>query len=228
MLMRKFRHMRRKLWPTEKERAHAAWKVANGDATVRVEYDLEPDNTAVDLGGYEGRWASEIFKRYGCNIHVFEPVSPFAASLEKRFASDDKVRVYDYALGASNREFDISISGDGSSAFRQSDQIEHVRERKFSEWFAGTGLDRIELLKINIEGGEYELLDHLLGTGLIKFIRDLQIQFHDFVPDAERRMHDLRASISQTHSQTYHFPFIWDGWALRSQLLVRKFPIAAQ
>jgi hypothetical protein len=39
-----------------------------------LEYDLNADSVCIDIGGYEGQWASDIFGRYGCTIHVFEPV----------------------------------------------------------------------------------------------------------------------------------------------------------
>jgi hypothetical protein len=41
---------------------------------MRLEFDPSPDGVVLDVRGYEGQWASDIFARYGCRIHVFEPV----------------------------------------------------------------------------------------------------------------------------------------------------------
>ena len=67
-------------------------------------------------------------------------------------------------------------------------------------------------MKINIEGGEYELLEYLLDTGLATQIINYQVQFHDFVPDAEARMTAIRERLSQTHTLTYQYEFVWGNW----------------
>ena len=48
-------------------------------------------------------------------------------------------------------------------------------------------------MKINIEGGEYELLERLIAADLIRKIDDIQVQFHNFVPDAAARMERCKA-----------------------------------
>jgi len=72
-------------------------------------------------------------------------------------------------------------------------------------------------MKINIEGGEYELLDHLISSGVVKTIHNLQIQFHDFIPDAFAAMNNIRDRLNLTHYPTYKFDFIWDNWKLKEQ-----------
>jgi hypothetical protein len=72
-------------------------------------------------------------------------------------------------------------------------------------------------MKINIEGGEYDLLDHLIETGWIRRIRDVQIQFHDFVSGATQRMHHIQAALKNTHHTTYQYPFVWENWHINEQ-----------
>jgi len=64
-------------------------------------------------------------------------------------------------------------------------------------------IGRIDLMKINIEGGEYDLLEHLLDSAFISNIYNIQVQFHDFVPNAESRMNKIQESLSKTHLLTY-------------------------
>ena len=56
------------------------------------------------------------------------------------------------------------------------------------------------------------MLEHLIESGWILKIRDLQVQFHDFVPDAEKRMTAIQDQMRKTHELTYQFPFIWENW----------------
>jgi hypothetical protein len=80
------------------------------------------------------------------------------------------------------------------------------------------GIERIDLLKVNIEGGEYELLEHLIATGDIRKVRKLQVQFHDFVPDAIPRRARILQGLAQTHAQHWNFHFVWEEWGLKPEL----------
>jgi len=70
----------------------------------------------------------------------------------------------------------------------------------------------VHFMKINIEGGEYDLLEHLLESGFISSITNIQVQFHDFVPNAEVQMNKIQHELSKTHSLTYQYPFVWENW----------------
>ena len=56
----------------------------------------------------------------------------------------------------------------------------------FEEFVNKNNILNIDYLKLNIEGSEYELLDHIIDTGFIKNINHIQIRFHNFVPEAEK------------------------------------------
>ena len=72
------------------------------------------------------------------------------------------------------------------------------------------GFQQIALAKINIEGGEYELLEHLIEKNLIKQIRNIQVQFHeDVIPNASRRMAEIHSALAQTHRITFQEKFVW-------------------
>ena len=70
-------------------------------------------------------------------------------------------------------------------------------------------------MKINIEGAEYDLLEHLIDTGLISNIHNIQVQFHDFVSNAEQRMIMLQKELEKTHGLTYQYPFVWENWRVK-------------
>ena len=80
------------------------------------------------------------------------------------------------------------------------------------DWCERHDVGEVALMKINIEGSEYPLLEHIIDTGLIKQIRELQIQFHDFVPDAQSRMQEIQNRLSETHSPTWQYHYIWENW----------------
>ena len=70
----------------------------------------------------------------------------------------------------------------------------------------------VALMKINIEGGEYDLLDRMIETGLVESIDNLQVQFHNFTVDAKRRMERIQEALQRTHTLNYQYRFVWENW----------------
>jgi methyltransferase, FkbM family len=202
--------------PTEKELAHARWVADHGDKTLRLEYDIQRSDIVVDLGGYEGQWASDIFSRYLCKVHIVEPVTKYAEMIARRFERNEYIRLHKCALGSSHGKLLLSISGDASSAFKEAEVVESAEVVPFDKWMRDQGIGKIALLKINIEGGEYELLEHLVSTGCIEEISNIQVQFHDFVEGADDRMAKIQLALSRTHRRTYHYTYVWENWQLIS------------
>ena len=210
-------YVERRLYvPTQAVRVHQWW-AADPQEKQRYEYDLTSDSIVFDLGGYRGQWASDIFARYSCRIEVFEPVPHYARNIEKRFAGNPKITVHELGLAGGTGESSIAISDDRSSLYGsngESCKIKLVEARSFLEQ---QGFPRIALMKINIEGGEYELLEHLLENDLIKHVDNIQVQFHDqVVPNAAERMHRIQQRLAETHEPTYQFPFVWENWRLKA------------
>lgn len=209
-------HLRRRLWPTERERSYRRYIAAGGDAAFRYNYQLEPGATILDLGGYHGEWTRGMIERFGCRSFIFEPVHDYAASLNRSFADEPSVLVCPFGLGSRTRTESISLADDGSSTFTQGHMHERVLVKDVAEWWEEAQPGRVAVAKINIEGGEYEVLPRMIESGLIAEVDELQVQFHDVVPDASHRMDEILADLALSHEPTYRFPFVWENWRRRS------------
>jgi FkbM family methyltransferase len=185
---------------------------AGGGPAFRYDYQLQPGATVLDLGGYHGEWTSGMVERFGCRAYVFEPVSEYLDSLNRSFADVPSVVVCPFGLGARTREENISLADDASSIFAESRTQERILIRDVAEWWQEVEPGRIAVAKINIEGGEYEVLPRMIDTGLIAEIDEVQVQFHDFVPDARGRMDEILADLALSHEPTYRYPFVWENW----------------
>jgi FkbM family methyltransferase len=193
------------------------WRGVEGDKTLRLDYDLSADAVVLDVGGYEGQWASDIVARYGCRIHVFEPVRQYAIQIERRFERNPLVMVHPFGLCSRDERTHVSLAGDSTSHVRNRPGEDVVIElRSADAVFAELGLVHVDLMKLNIEGAEYALLDSLIKTGLIHRITDLQVQFHDVGPDSRQEMTRLRARLADSHEPTFVFDFVWENWHMRS------------
>lgn len=200
--------------PIEQQRV-LPWIRDNGDRTHRLQYDLSEKDIVIDLGGYEGQWASDIFSMYCCQIYIFEPVPEYAKNIQKRFAKNKHMKIYQFGLASDNINTKISVTGDSSSSYKPSDEMIDVKLIKCSDFFEENKTPFVSLMKINIEGGEYDLLEHMISSNLISNIQNIQIQFHDFFPDAKNRMRQIQTHLARTHKLTYQYEFVWENWLLK-------------
>jgi hypothetical protein len=70
----------------------------------------------------------------------------------------------------------------------------------------------IALFKLNIEGGEYDVMERILKTQMHSRIYNLQIQWHSVSPNAMDRMVAIRHELSKTHALTFSNGFVWENW----------------
>lgn len=205
----------RALYQSPQEQRVEAWFRDRGDRTLRLDYELDGRSLVFDLGGFEGQWASDLFARYGCSIWVFEAAPEFSRAVVHRFAHNPRIRVFPFGLGERTKEMTLSLDGDASSGYMAGSTTTEARIIAASEFLSEHRVERIDLMKVNIEGAEYDLLDHLLETGWTSRIVDLQVQFHDFVPGAEARMRAIQRRLSATHELTWQYEFVWENWRRR-------------
>jgi FkbM family methyltransferase len=195
--------------------AFRRWKLDRGDERLRLDYPLTVSSTVIDLGGFFGDWTDAIHRRYGCNVYVFEPVPEYCARIRKRFFGAPRIRVFEVGLAAREATLDLTLAHDGSSLHRSGGESVAVKLVAIDAFLREQALDHIDLIKINIEGAEYELLEYMVANALVERCENMQIQFHNFVPDAVRRREQLRAQFSRTHELTYDYPFVWENWRRR-------------
>jgi FkbM family methyltransferase len=193
------------------------WFRDQGDTTLRLDYPLTKDSLVVDLGGYVGDWSQDIHDRFGCTVHLFEPVPALHARCEARFGQTPNVVAHRYGLSDKDGVFLITDDGDASSVVSLEKVDNHIECELLAADTAlnGLGVMHIDLCKLNIEGGEYEVLRNLVAHGWLPHIRFLQIQFHT-VGDYKAQRDALRAAFSETHTEQWCYEFVWESWARKS------------
>jgi FkbM family methyltransferase len=170
---------------------------------LRYEYGLTPASVVIDLGAYQGEWANEIHVRYGCQVVVVEPTE---------YIRDFKHgRIINKAAGTHNGKMAFGGRAYYSSTFEPGDhEYECFDINTLLEQYESIGL-----LKINIEGAEYDLLQHIICAGLHARIKNIQVQFHQIVGvPFEKWYNDIAGKLSATHKTIWHYPFCWESWQL--------------
>jgi FkbM family methyltransferase len=196
-------------------RSHQAWLKAEPDELVRYSYDLAPDCRVLDVGGFRGDFTARLMAKYGVNVTVFEPMPNFAEAIRRRYADNPRVTLIEAALSHKDGEELFARNGDDSGAFATGEPVK-VRLLDAARFLEEHCTHDIALAKLNIEGGEYAVLERLVATGHICRFRNLQVQFHLNVPQARSRYRRLARSLRKTHRLTWRYPFVWENWTRKT------------
>lgn len=191
------------------------WFADFGDSTHRLNYDLNKDSVYIDVGAYIGDFAKKIHDKFKCYVYCFEPLDCYFQQITKTFAGIDNVEYYCIGLGNKNENVDMNIDNDASSAYKKGQHVQTVSIRKIDDVFNKLNIKHVDLIKINIEGAEYDLLDYIIEKQLHKKMKNIQIQFHDFYPNAHERRELIRNALKDTHDLTYDYAFVWENWRLK-------------
>lgn len=198
------------------------WWEVDGDNTLRLDYPLQPGDVIFDIGGFRGEWTWKLRGRHPhCSYHIFEPVVPYAATIAAKFKDFPNVTVYPTGIGAESFDGQIYFPtrvGD-EATLHPDDPSRYISETihvtDIVEAFDKCEIDFVELMKINIEGHEFDLLERMIKKGLHKNVGNLQIQFHKIDGESEVRRQKIQNKLSKTHECTWNYPWVWENWKLK-------------
>lgn len=194
------------------------WFEDKGDETLRLNYPLNENSLVFDIGGYKGEFARDIYCKYNSTIYIFEPINQFYKEIINRFINNHRIKVFNFGLGNSNYKAQISMEDNSSSLYKTGINTAEIEIRSFNDFIKEHNILEIDLIKINIEGSEYDLLESIIDAGNISKMHNIQVQFHDFIIDnALGRMRSIQDELSQTHQLTYQYEFVWENWRLKDE-----------
>ncbi len=193
------------------------WYRDKGDKYLRLKYNLNKDSVVLDVGGYIGDFSEQIYEKFGCKVYLFEPSPSFYSKCLERFKDNKNILCFNYGLGNLSGDFVLSNDNEASSTKRKvsNNQGEIIKIRKITDIIKEQGINKIDLIKINIEGGEYDLLSFLINENLISIINNIQVQFHNFIPNAKQKRDDIINLLSKTHKNDWSYYFVWENWSLK-------------
>ena len=177
---------------------------------LRYDYPLSKDSIVFDIGGFEGTWAYNIYSKYLCNVLVFEPVKEFYNIIKSKFKEQDRIQIYNYGLGVKDETLLIGVGGCTTSVFNKTENNEQVEIKDILPIISR--FTKIDLVKINIEGAEYDLLEYIIENGLQTKLDNIQIQFHNNITDHEKRRQNIREELIKTHHTTYDYAYTHENW----------------
>lgn len=151
----------------------------NGCVYERLGCKIEKGDVVVDLGANVGVFANAAYYKGASKIYSFEPTDAAYKCLIK----NKPINCQTFKMGVGNEEKFEIISVDStdntmSATFTKADEIsEYVPMTTLDSLFDKGVFDKIDFLKIDVEGYEYKILEGLSDSNLNK-IRKIALEFH--------------------------------------------------
>jgi len=193
------------------------WREANGDETFALNWDLNEDSHVWEIGGYEGRWAQQIWDKFHCYITIFEPQMWAVEKLRKRFLYVNKIDIRPYGLWLEDNDFlqMNRFETDGASVIPSDDEYK-VSYGEFRDYYLEIYdfKNEIDLGLMNIEGSEYILIPRMIASGAIKSFKYFWCQFHP-IDENDKRHETIMRAMEKTHEKIWDFFPTAVAWKLR-------------
>ncbi|HEY7647078.1 MAG TPA: FkbM family methyltransferase [Hyphomicrobiales bacterium] len=192
--------------PTKRRRAkwRANWKFQ------QLVQKLTPGDIVIDCGANVGE-VTNTFAQTQATVYVFEP-DPYCFSiLEKRFSDCSNVKLFNKAVGiengaiklyrAENFTADPEFLSQSSSVYISKKNVCDLNAFEVEQIdfiaFVQALPSRVAILKIDIEGAEVPVIEHLLDTNAIERIDYLFAETHEKqIPELAERTVALRKRIA--------------------------------
>jgi FkbM family methyltransferase len=182
-----------------------------------MKFDLNESPIIFDVGGYKGDWTEIALNSYkNAKVFVFEPVEKFYNEIKKRYKNNPNIKVYNFGLSDKNRKETIYLDEDSSSVFLKTEKTEEINLKNIVEFLFEEKIFNVDLIKINIEGEEYRLLESLTTTPELLIFKNLLVQFHKSIDDAYERRNQIRKKISNFYNEVFNYEMVFEGWSVKA------------
>ena len=133
------------------------------DDLLYREHNLVAGQSVLVLGAYKGGSIQEWMDRYPVKVYAVEPVKEYIEILLQKHAENKSLEIFPFAVGSKSEEIEINLDEYSTSTF-----IDSKNKRRIQKYDIVGYLESLEIfptvLEINIEGGEYEVMERLITS----------------------------------------------------------------
>jgi len=179
---------------------------------IHYSHSINKESIILDVGAYKGDWtAGLIAKSEPDKVHLFEPIPNHIDLLEDRFGNVENINIQEYGVGGSTHTTEMAELDNSSSIYSESKETVTVKFKSATEVLEELTRD-VDVMKINVEGSEYEIMFELIRSGMVKKVGTFIIQFHRNVPEYDVKRKEIHNELNNTHSLDINYPYVWEVW----------------
>lgn len=188
--------------------------------------EMPKGSICLDCGSHIGD-ITELFSKCGGYVYAFEPNSELIERQKKRFAKRKNIQIINKAVWDKyttlnlkalkvNNIMDLSGSSiveiDKINAYEQEDLEKGIEVIDLIEFIKENFSDKnkkVYILKLDIEGAEFEIIEKLLTTGVYKNIELILCETHErFFKDGKKRKEKLLALIDECEATNFYLEWV--------------------
>lgn len=190
------------------------WERDKGDEIKIIDYPLDTTSQVIELGGFTGVWSKKIIDKFNPNLIIVEPIPQFVNELKRNFGNNPKVNIEGVAISTSNKTINLYVKGCATSETNVvSKRVVSVESYDINYFISKYNLSKIDLIQINIECEEYPLIMNWIETGFLKNVKYLQVQFHTFCENYEKKYELIFQGLKDIGFEiNYKYDFVWESW----------------
>jgi FkbM family methyltransferase len=161
---------------------------------------IDRDSVVLDLGANRGDFAHAMIERFGCRVISAEPIRELYDAIPRH----PLLQLVPFAIGGKNQLVPMNLFSSrcasvlGPISPQEDMALQPVEMITLGELRCRVGAERLDLLKLDIEGAEVDLFNACSDDEL-RSVMQITVEFHDFlypelqssVTQIRKRMHDI-------------------------------------
>ena len=152
--------------------------------TIIEDYLINKELVVIDLGACRGEFSNEINKLYKLKHSILVEPNPSNFFLLENSPNFTLINKAVSSVSNSTVEFreDVNSPYNGSLVFNyfENAKVHSIGTITLKELIDMANVTEIDILKVDIEGSEYDLLCNASNQDLLRF-KQITVEFHDFV-----------------------------------------------
>ena len=192
-------------------------------------WEMPSGAVCIDCGGNIGLF-SDLVLSQGGESHLFEPIPVLFSKLSLKYKENSHFHLYNAAVGVRNETVTFSmpdIINDNYLLFSQSSlvnteqidnelitaksisyEVNSIRLTEFIERLLQNH-ESIYILKLDVEGSEFDILEDLIETQLYKMINHIFCETHErFVVNGVQRLENIKDKIALLNIENIHLDWV--------------------
>ena len=149
--------------------------------------NLNKNSVFIDGGAHKGE-ELQVLSEIGCEVHSFEVNPVHCENLKKLYSENKNITINHAALWIKNDYIDVYYKKSSKLASMSTEKVKHnidtkqkisVRAIDIADYILYYLDKEIDVMKLDIEGGEYKVIKHLIETGAIDKVKKIYFEDHE-------------------------------------------------
>lgn len=194
-------------------------------------FEVEHDDVVFDVGASSGPFTFSIKDKSPSKVYCFEPHSELFKNLTKNVESDNVVCI-NKAIGPVDGSFETSglFNKDLRETAAEINR-QKVPSIKFSTFIKENNLEKIDFLKSDCEGGEYDIFNDENLPWIKKNVKKIAGEWHLTTPEQKAKFRHFRDTYLRDfpNHEVYSIDYVdikwsvWDDWFIDRYYLINLY-----